>query len=413
MEGNQNGSGTGGTVNSGVNGSNSGTIGPKMDNAGVNNSGVARPNATGVVSKTTSAGVAPGVGSPLVNSGQTQPTWNQPNNSGVYNSGMVNAPIASGSSDIIINNDSKKSKKWWIIGIVCAVALVVIVFVIIKAVGGFGTRATNLRSAFNNYANYFLTGEAKDEDIPALETEAIETTPEDVMDWDIVVKSDAEEIVEEIENGEVIGEESDGTETTTYFYSNIIGGEDSPKYRENIRKYFDDFYSYYIAVTKDDEYATTLMDDYKNSFELILAYYSNDSLDRGKMISLYMEGGEDAVNSRIDEISNSFVDIKPISGLNMMTLIKSYGQSELKLIKKSEAMGCLSGNEIDYDCVENHYDDEYDQQLEEASEYESDIFNLLDNAETDLYIGIYSFATIAYDQDYGIEEKEEEDESEL
>ncbi|MBR3236689.1 hypothetical protein IKF92_03375 [Candidatus Saccharibacteria bacterium] len=343
MEGNQNGAGTGGTVDFGANGNN--TVG------------------TGSVSNANNVAGTMG----------NAPVGNSP-----FNSGMMNTPIASGSSDVVLNSGEKKSKKWLVIGgIIGVLVIVIVVFAMMSRGGGFGGRATDLRSSFNIYANYFLSGEAKNDDLP------------DEFSGEVVVDEET-------------GEE---WEYSSFFEKYLAGETDAGEdYMSSLKKYFSTFYDYYMNEMKRYPSAVDYLNDYKSDFDLILAYYSGEDLGFRTLAMKYVDGGKEGVESYIDEVVAGYQDL---DNGDFNSALTNYAKKELEMIVWYDEVGCMNGSEINTECSSNNEEGEVLE--DEMAWFNNELRVLINDAESNINAGIFELKNIVYGDasEYTEDEKEE------
>ncbi|MBR2741176.1 hypothetical protein IKD98_00220 [Candidatus Saccharibacteria bacterium] len=311
---------------------------------------------------------------------------------------MMNGPmpVASGTGDIVLSKDSggKNPKKWWIVGGVAGavIVMVLVVFAIMGTGGGFGAKATDLRSAFNIYANYFLTGEAKNEDLPESNEASMVSFELEYDDADGVENEDEIEMAENVE--EVDGEDLTVDESEESFFYKNAGKDESADYRTNLKDYFETFYGYYTDVWQDNEEAMSLIEEYKVSFDFMMMYFENDDISERDIIEVYNDGGEAAAKEYVNTIAAPFENLDDIYGNNYYNLVARYGLSEVALVKKYKELGCLIDEEINYECLDDNEDVE--KLAATVTEYDYRIARLLDDVEIELHAQVYAFADIVY-----------------
>lgn len=365
MEGNQNGVGTGGAVNFGSSSGGGNTM---------------RTPTAGPVG-TAGAANAFGTGMPSVGQGNVMPTATNPFG--------PTAPITSGTGDVTLQGD-KKPKKWWLIGgFLGVIVIAAIAFAVIKLTGGFGAQASDLKSAFNIYANYYLTGEEKNEDL---------------LEPEITIEEEVE--LEVQENGETVDVEDDEDvidELDNYF-TKYIGGEKEDgdgEYLVKLKAYFDTFYDFYIKNMGKYTFAVDYIDEYKKEFDLLIAYYSGPVLRVDEILDCYSSGGEDAAREYISEISSSYsdVDVEIDDDMTFQETVENYGEAELKQVMWYERVGCLKGGEVDYDCVIEKENEESEAIGESISKYSLAIRSNLNEMESNVASGIFRLKNIVYGED--------------
>ena len=309
-------------------------------------------------------------------------------------------PVASGTGDIVLTKDSgsKNPKKWWLVGgIAGAVVVVILVVFAIMGVGGsFGAKATDLRSAFNIYANYFLTGEAKNEDLPDSDETSMLSLELEYDDADEVENDgENEDEIEIVENGDEVDDEEsvDDESEDSFFYKNV-GKDESAGYRANLKEYFETFYGYYTDTWQDNEEAMNLIEEHRVLFDFMMIYYENDDLSERDIIKAYNDGGEGAAKEYVNAIANSFENLEDIYGNNYYNLVIRYGLSEIALVKKYKELGCLLDEEINYECLDDN--EEVEKLATTVTEYDYRMARLLNDVEIELHAQVYAFADIVY-----------------
>jgi len=397
------------------------------------NTGAVNPPVAGVTSQNAGSSAAvssrptvapisnPAVTKPASSIGAFAPGAYRPMSARPMNPGMMpTTPIASGGTgDIVLSKDTggNKSKKWWIIGGVVGALLVVIlvVFAIINNGGFGGAKATDLRSAFNIYANYFLTGEAKDEDVPITVDDEEMVTEDDLSD---VVEVEGEvtsgETSEQSQEDELLSEEDETIDEPfdgIYFFENA-NGDEGREYRDAIKKYFDTFYGFYMDAVQEDEDALGVIEEYKRSFNFLMTYYESGGLDEEKIFELYNSEGEEAVEGYINEMIELFGEFGAIDDVDVQALIETDGQYKLNLASNYRTLGCLVDDEVDYDCLESKGGEEFQNLLEESSKTDDEMMTLIDNTEMNLYTGLYDLRNVVNNEEGDTNTEEDDDEEE-
>lgn len=387
MEGNQNGTGTGGAVNFGSSLGGGNTM---------KTSASSQVGVTGTVGVNSTSAARAGVSS----TGQRSAMPTATNNFG------PTVPIASGTGDVTLESD-KKTKKWWLIGgFLGVIVIAAIIFAVIKLNGGFGARASDLKSAFNIYANYYLTGEAKDEDLPESDTEDEGDGSENV-DPEMV----SEDEVFEDEEGVVLIEEDDEMDgVQDSYFARYIGGEktDGDKdYLTKLKSHFDTFYDYYTKSMGNYQFAIDYIDEYKQNLDLLVTYYNGPAFDSDVLLEQYNNGGEEAAEKLISEEIDLFEEDVVKDEISFQDMIISYGESEIKRFSWYESVGCLVDGTIDYECAMEK-EDENEEVLDDSGtwKFEMTMFDFLNEAEAEVYDGIFRLNAIVNRDDPEFNEDE-------
>lgn len=414
-----NGSGSGGESPAGVGvPSNAGTVNPLAANVASQSSSSTSTGAPSVGPRMSSTSNVTGArGTGAFAPGAYRPMSARPMNSGMMPAASM--PIASGTGDIVLSKDtggSSKSKKWWIIG--GAIGAVLVMALVVLAIinnGGFGgPKATDLRSAFNIYANYFLTGEAKDEDVSGAGIDEEMVTEDDLSD---VVEVESETTSNEASERDIEDESSSEEDgeieellNGIYFFENA-NGDEGKEYRETIKKYFDTFYGFYTDAVQDDENALEVIEEYKRSFDFLMVYYESGGLDEERMLELYNSEGKEVVEDYINEVIESFGEIGAIDDEDVQDLMEADGQNKLNLMSSYQTLGCLVDDEADYDCLETKGGEEFQSLLEESSKTDEEVMTLIDNAEINVYAGLYDLGNVINNEDGDTNTEEDDEES--
>lgn len=309
-------------------------------------------------------------------------------------------PISSGTGDIMIANDENRNpKKWLVLGgaAIAILIIVLIIFLVMRMAGGSSAGSSDLRSAFNIYANYFLTGEAKDEDLPEVtgfETETI--NEEDTADS---IRTDAQ--------GDYVpqGGANESSVDDVYFYQHVGAvfneEEDDKEYKEKILAYFKSFLKSYTDAEKvsernDEGEMVDLVEDYGKKLELVLEYDGAPNWSELALWEVYRDGGKSGLEEYVKKMSEPFKDLGVVNGKNYYELLLDYGEKYLDLLPKYEEMGCLTNEGVDYTCAEEKKDANSEALEEVVSRDYSDLVDLIDKTEGDLYTELFDIKNEVY-----------------
>ena len=174
----------------------------------------------------------------------------------------VSGPISSGDGDVPLVME-KKTKKWPLVllGFLFVVALAVglISMAMPKEQANSAVDAKNYQEAFNLYANYYLYGEAKTDEITA-----------------------------------------EYNETKESYLNNLIDEDNVPsEYLDNLVNYYAEFLSLYEGSSQDNEETMTLLNGYKAQLDLVTTYLREPFLTRSDILDAYLLSGEVAADSLI------------------------------------------------------------------------------------------------------------------
>ena len=262
-------------------------------------------------------------------------------------------PIGSGGGDIVlgVSGEQRKSKKWLVVvGVVVMVVLVVLMVMMgVRGNGNSAVISNDAKTAFNRYANYFLYGDSKNDEmtdeIPALaETAFIKQT-------------------ESISEG------------SNYF--------------QGLKALFDTFNgSINSYLDEGDVYSSALIETYNSELSFITTYYDNDTLTREGILRVYNEGGKNKADEYIRELSDPFKNVGIINDFNYYNLMLSWGDGNLSLIMFYEKNGCLNEGQIDYDCAAQKTNDESKMISSDISKNSAEMDMVLNNSKTSLYYNL-------------------------
>ena len=276
---------------------------------------------------------------------------------------MAPQPVAMGvdSGDIMLAGvEEKKSKKWIVVLVVVMIAIILAVVGVVAGMnmgGGKKVVSGDVRSAFNRYANYFLYGEDKTDDV--------EAEPEDF-------------------------EES-------YFAKNI-SSDGYREYLETLKQNYTVFYdTYKPTIPEEDTYNLNYLDEYNKKFILTTTYYSGVMVLQGDILRAYIDGGEGAAKTMIEETLAPYKEVGELFGENYYYLASERAKLNLEYIMAYEAAGCLVDGAIDYNCaVEKGVEEEDMYLIEEMSKDRAMMDMILHNSEDGVYGGIFKYQDLLY-----------------
>ena len=304
--------------------------------------------------------MGPVVGGAAMNQMSGQMTSPMMNNA-LPNQNMMQ-PMSSGVGDDIVlaGAEKKKPKLSTIIIVAFAVlfAVVVLVLAITRTIGGGGgDGAENAKEAFDRYANYYLYGEDKTNDIDITYDESFES-----------------------------------------YFDRYAYDEESrssnPNYLSNILVFFDSFYNFYGSNPNINED----LSEYKNKLELLSMYYGGAFLTEYDIAQEYNSSGEDGVKKKIQEEYEPYKEVGMVYGVNYYDLVSGEAIDELDILMEYERAGCFLDGKVDYGCVSGNGIDSLNQVLiEEVAEKDQELVNVLKRCEFDLYDGIFMIKTIIYE----------------
>ncbi len=262
-------------------------------------------------------------------------------------------PIGSGGGDIVLgaSGEQRKSKKWLVvIGVVMVIVLAVLMVMMgVRGNGNSAVISNDAKTAFNRYANYFLYGDSKNnemiDEIPALAETAF------------------------IKQTESISEGSNYFQELKALFDTFNG---------SINGYLDE----------EDDFGSALIETYNSELSFITTYYNNDTLTREGILRAYNEGGKNKADEYIRELSDPFKNVGIINDFNYYNLMLSWGDGNLSLIMFYEKNGCLSEGQIDYDCAAQKTNDESKMISSDISKNGSEMDMVLNNSKTSLYYNL-------------------------
>lgn len=325
----------------------------------------------------------------------------------VFGVSGIQTPVSSGSGDIVLAPEKKSHKKMWMILAVTIGAVGIIIFVVVMlSKGGMEDVFVNtgLRGAFNQYANYFLSGEVSTNDIEVLNDN---NTNDNLID-----ESD-EAILEDVVGRSEKTEEDTGEpyENEAFFIRTMMADyNDEERYVEKITGYFSNFKDYYLRELGSYSETEELINNYENVFNIVLLSRGKGKLTRSEILDEYLRNGDSGAEKLIDNVVDAYKGLPNVNGVDYGMLVSKYGQQELILIKKYQELGCVAGDSIDYECVSGLSNDESLLEIETLTyEYADELESAIDNYNAELYSGIYSFASIVYNEAEIIEELKNEE----
>lgn len=219
------------------------------------------------------------------------------------NTGGAGGTGGAGTGDIILAPE-KKSKKWWIVGgVVGAVGVIIVVWLVLSN-GLFNGGKISLRKTFNEFANYVLYGEEKDDEIDVEldtsydyyfnnnmdNTEMYDTVDELFSDFFNLASRSLNANTE----GDLIKQIGDERELLSFM--RVIYPVRRPVIKDVIEKYssngreatvsfFNDYYDY--STLLDNDYADTFKEDFEywveTAVDLVSLYVDNNCLSNGEL----------------------------------------------------------------------------------------------------------------------------------
>ncbi len=262
-------------------------------------------------------------------------------------------PIGSGGGDIVLgaSGEQRKSKKWLVVVGVVVVILLLLGGVWISTRGsGENIVSNDAKTAFNRYANYFLYGEDKASAIGA----------------------------EVPKNGD------------TSFANQIESTNGDSSYFQNLNALFGKFKNFMDEYSKNnDDFDATMLNNYSSELELLTIYREKGALTRANILKSYKEGGEVKAKEYIREVSDHYTSIGELNDLNYSQLLSSWGNDNLLLIMFYERSGCLTGDEIDYNCAASKINDESRALSRSMSEANDKMDMVVENSKRSLYYDLF------------------------
>ncbi len=312
--------------------------------------------------------MGPVVGGTAMNQMSGQMTSPMMNNT-LPNQNMMQ-PMSSGAGDDIVlaGAEKKKPKLSTIVIVAFAVlfAVVVLVLAITRTIGGGGGgNIKNTKEAFNRYANYYLYGEDKTDDIE--------------MEYD--------------------GENDSYFDL--YFYDEEKQQENA-SYLSNLRGYFDDYYKlrYNELESGDDEdYELLYLEEYGKEFSIVFNYHSGAFLNESSIIDAYISGGEENVNELIGKTYAPYENLGSVNGVDFYSVVTELSRSEYELISQYNDDGCISDNRVINQCViSNNIDATNTSLIERIFSLNQKRQNALMLYKEDVLTGIFRQKELIYNQ---------------
>ena len=271
---------------------------------------------------------------------------------GAGSSMSVSGPISSGDGDVPLVME-KKTKKWPLVllGFLFVVALAVglISMAMPKEQGNSAVDAKNYQEAFNLYANYYLYGEAKTDEITA-----------------------------------------EYNETKESYLNNLIDEDNVPsEYLDNLVNYYAEFLSLYEGSSQDNEETMTLLNGYKAQLDLVTTYLREPFLTRSDILDAYLLSGEVAADSLIKTKLQSYKDLEKINDMSFYSYALNWAEQILKLGETYKSLGCVNEGNLSYSCIYEKENEEIENISDEAAEDYYYVLELLNNSRDNLYSQIF------------------------
>ena len=241
------------------------------------------------------------------------------------------APADAASGDIILGKGEKKKRTGLIIGIIAAATCLIVGIIVFVVVGlpamepktGDGVKAKNYQEAFNIYANYFLFGEKSKKEVnwEATKEEGFVSFFRKVVDSPLEVES-------------------------------IVSGEEEENSILNrVDQYYWNFYGFYDKCDNREDGWADYFDSYGKQLEFLVAYYTVGTPVRPMILEKYLEGGYELAKNAVQEIADKYKRAGTIYGIDIVSLIGRYGDSQLSIIRYYDEAGCLVGDKFNFECT--------------------------------------------------------------
>lgn len=276
---------------------------------------------------------------------------------------MQTAPSGASGDIVLAGAEKKKPKLSTIIIVALAVlfAVVILVLAITRTIGGGGGgNIKNTREAFNRYANYYLYGEDKTDDVMAEYSKSSES-----------------------------------------FFEEYIYGEDTaPDYMKNIQDFFGSFYDLYNNDMNnlgemDENNSKEYVDEYFQELKLVTEYYSGKNLTISDVLGFYLSGDRQGAAKSIEDYYTTYKEIGRIHDVDFYDLVTKVALDELTLVGEYKSAGCIADETIDYECVVNNNIREKNSNLVNTiNESRWNTQRFLYTLESDLYGGVFYMNTM-------------------
>ncbi len=267
----------------------------------------------------------------------------------------MSAPIVSGNNEMELPNSSESKIKKWPLVLLAFLFVVALVAGLVSMVGqdggqgngGLDTVAKSDGEAFNIYANYYLYGEAKTDEITA-----------------------------------------EYNETKESYLNNLIDEDNVPsEYLDNLVNYYAEFLSLYEGSSQDNEETMTLLNGYKAQLDLVTTYLREPFLTRSDILDAYLLSGEVAAESLIKTKLQSYKDLENINDMSFYSYALNWAERIVELGELYKNLGCINENEedLDYNCIYEKGGEEIEKISDEAAEDYYYVLELLNNSRDNLY----------------------------
>lgn len=264
----------------------------------------------------------------------------------------VSGPISSGDGNVALAPE-KKTKRWLLVLLgflfVMALAAGLISMAIPKEQDDYAVDAKNYQEAFNLYANYYLYGEAKTDEITVEYNEEVDSYFDKMIDEDNI----------------------------------------SSEYLDDLKEYYTTFLDLYKdSSTKNDEVLEAL-DRYEDELNLTLVYLKNDFVVRSDIIDTYLSSGKEATEEFIETKLQPYKDLGKIDDLSFYNYALSWAEKILELAETYSNLGCVSDGNLSYSCIYENDDENVEKISDEAAKDYYYISKLLNDSRDDLYSQIF------------------------
>lgn len=266
--------------------------------------------------------------------------------------------VSSGSGDMTLEaKPEKKAKKWLVVLlaflVVGALVAGLIYLTTSRLNDGSSSGAKNYQEAFNVYANYYMYGEDKTDEMTA----------------------------------EYSADEG------SYFNEVMDSDEVSSEYLDNLMSYYTTFLTMY-KESVDDGDDLEVLDLYGAELKLLTVYLKDDFITRSDIMDEYLSSGEVAANDLIEAKLAPYKDLGEIGNRDFYEYALNWGKQILKLIEKYDELGCVEDGNLSYVCVYENENEEVEGISDAAAENYYYVKWILDASKTDLYSLVFGINEI-------------------
>ncbi|MBR0430951.1 hypothetical protein IJJ05_01515 [Candidatus Saccharibacteria bacterium] len=266
----------------------------------------------------------------------------------------VSGPISSGDGNVALAPE-KKTKRWplvllgFLFVVALAVGLISMAIPKEQSDAGSSVSAKTYQEAFNLYANDYLYGEVKTDEITAEYNEEVDSYFDKMIDEDNI----------------------------------------SSEYLDDLKEYYTAFLDLYKESSTENDEVLEILDKYKNELDLTIVYLKHDLVVRSDIIDTYLSSGKEATEEFIETKLQPYKDLGKIDDLSFYNYALSWAEKILELAETYSNLGCVSDGNLSYSCIYENDDENVEKISDEAAKDYYYVSRLLNDSRDDLYSQIF------------------------